>query len=145
MEVSGQLHAQVALSPVPIGQEAGWAPDPVWTMWRGEKSFTARNRTPGRPALRHTDRAFWAHPLLTFLFNLHLILNKYVSAFLTPLNVYRFLFYYMLYRHVYPTIYSKKFLSAFLCFPNISRVCLRIFLPQAQGMPSSLRSSPHPC
>jgi len=21
---------------VPIGQEAGWAPDPVWTRWRGE-------------------------------------------------------------------------------------------------------------
>jgi len=36
MEVSGQLHAPVGLSPgkkilVPIGYEAGWAPEPLWT------------------------------------------------------------------------------------------------------------------
>jgi hypothetical protein len=36
MDISGQLHAQAALSagkepPVPTGQEAGWAPGPVWT------------------------------------------------------------------------------------------------------------------
>jgi hypothetical protein len=35
MEVSGQLHAPAALPsgkepPVPIGYEAGWAPQPVW-------------------------------------------------------------------------------------------------------------------
>jgi hypothetical protein len=35
MEVSGQLHAPAALPPgkeplVPIGQEAGWAPEPFW-------------------------------------------------------------------------------------------------------------------
>jgi hypothetical protein len=38
MEVSGQLHALVALPTgkeplVPIGKEAGWAPEPVWTRW----------------------------------------------------------------------------------------------------------------
>jgi hypothetical protein len=38
MEVSGQLHAPAALPPgkgplVPIGQEAGWAPEPFWTRW----------------------------------------------------------------------------------------------------------------
>jgi len=36
MEVSGQLHAPAALPPgkeplVPIGYEAGWAPEPFWT------------------------------------------------------------------------------------------------------------------
>jgi hypothetical protein len=32
---------------VPIGQEAGWAPEPVWTLWRGEKCLaSAENRTP---------------------------------------------------------------------------------------------------
>jgi hypothetical protein len=36
---SGQLHAAVALPPgkeplVPIGYEAGWAPEPVWTLLR---------------------------------------------------------------------------------------------------------------
>jgi len=35
MEVSGQLYATTALPPgkelpVPIGKEAGWAPEPVW-------------------------------------------------------------------------------------------------------------------
>jgi hypothetical protein len=33
--------------PVPIGQEAGWAPEPVWTQSIEEKSFApAGDRTP---------------------------------------------------------------------------------------------------
>jgi hypothetical protein len=51
--VSGQRHAPAALlspgkgPPVPIVQEAGWAPDPVWTQRLEEKSFApARDRTP---------------------------------------------------------------------------------------------------
>jgi hypothetical protein len=31
MEVSGQLDFPAPLSPKPLGQEAGWAPEPVWT------------------------------------------------------------------------------------------------------------------
>jgi hypothetical protein len=42
MEVSGQFHAPAALPPgkkplVSIVKEAGWAPEPVWTRWLGEK------------------------------------------------------------------------------------------------------------
>jgi len=42
MEVSGQLHAPAALLPeesplIPIGYEAGWASEMVWTQWCGEK------------------------------------------------------------------------------------------------------------
>jgi hypothetical protein len=42
MEVSGQLNALAALipgkeSPVLIGYEAGWTPEQVWKMWRGDK------------------------------------------------------------------------------------------------------------
>jgi hypothetical protein len=42
MEVNGQLHAPAALPPgkealVPIGQEAGWNPEPFWTWWWREK------------------------------------------------------------------------------------------------------------
>jgi hypothetical protein len=42
MEVSGQLHAPAALPPgkeplVPIGWEAGWAPESVRTRYRREK------------------------------------------------------------------------------------------------------------
>jgi hypothetical protein len=51
VEVSGQLHASVALPPgketsIPIGLEVMWAPQPVWTQWIGEKSFApARNHS----------------------------------------------------------------------------------------------------
>jgi hypothetical protein len=43
MEVIGQLHAPAAvpqgkLRAVPIGQEAGWATEPVWTLWSRETS-----------------------------------------------------------------------------------------------------------
>jgi hypothetical protein len=39
MEVSGQLHSPAALlpgkqPPIPIVYEAGWDPEPVWTLWR---------------------------------------------------------------------------------------------------------------
>jgi hypothetical protein len=43
MEMSGQLHAPAALLPgkeplVPIGYEAGWAPEPFWTRGGEEKN-----------------------------------------------------------------------------------------------------------
>jgi hypothetical protein len=51
--VSGQRHDPAALlppgkgPPVPIGQEVGWAPEPVWTQRLQEKFFApAGNRTP---------------------------------------------------------------------------------------------------
>jgi hypothetical protein len=59
MGVSGQHHA-----PVPIGQEAGWAPEPVWTQKIEEKSSSlCRGSNPDRtvvqPVVRlHTD---WAN------------------------------------------------------------------------------------
>ena len=49
--VSCQQHAATALypgkDPIPILQEAGWAPGPVWT---GEKSRSHRDSIPDRPA-----------------------------------------------------------------------------------------------
>jgi hypothetical protein len=45
MGVTGQRHAPAALYPrgkrpqVPIEQEAGWAPEPIWTQRLEEKSF----------------------------------------------------------------------------------------------------------
>jgi hypothetical protein len=65
MELSGQLHASAALLqakefPLPIGQEAGWAPEPVWTMWRKEKSCPYRDSKSDTSAVqpvasRYTD------------------------------------------------------------------------------------------
>jgi hypothetical protein len=67
LEVSRQLHAKAALPPekdlpVPIGQEAGWAPEPVWTTWRRENFWPYRdsNSDPlvSQPvAIRYTDYA----------------------------------------------------------------------------------------
>jgi hypothetical protein len=59
MGVSGQRHAPAALlPPVPIVQEAGWAPEPVWTQRLEEKSFRlCRGSNPDRsvvqPVVRH--------------------------------------------------------------------------------------------
>jgi hypothetical protein len=52
MKVSGQLPALVTLSlgiypTVSIGRGADWTPEPVWTLWRTEKSLAlAGDRTP---------------------------------------------------------------------------------------------------
>jgi hypothetical protein len=48
--------------PVPILQEAGWAPEPVWTQMLEEKYFApAGDRTPVvQPVVRHYTA--WANP-----------------------------------------------------------------------------------
>jgi hypothetical protein len=33
-----------------IGEEAGWAPEPVWTLWRSKKIFPCQESNPGSPA-----------------------------------------------------------------------------------------------
>jgi hypothetical protein len=40
MEVSGQPHAPATLLPVPNGQKAEWAPEPVWTWRQRDKSLS---------------------------------------------------------------------------------------------------------
>jgi hypothetical protein len=46
--MSGQLHALATLPPgkeppVLILYEVGWAPEPVWTIWRSENSWPYRD------------------------------------------------------------------------------------------------------
>jgi hypothetical protein len=56
MGVSGQHHDPAALYPlVPIGQEDGWAPEPVWTQRLEEQSSASvGDRTPVvQPVVRH--------------------------------------------------------------------------------------------
>jgi len=56
MKVSGQLYSTDSLSSgkepsIPIGYEAGWALQPVWTRWRREKNpCPYRESVAGRPA-----------------------------------------------------------------------------------------------
>jgi hypothetical protein len=71
MAVSGQRHAPAALlppgkgPPVPIIQEAGWGPEPVWTQRIEEKSFAPRQGSnPDRPVVQPVVRHYtaWANP-----------------------------------------------------------------------------------
>jgi hypothetical protein len=64
MGVSGQRYVPAAIHPprkgppVPIVQEAGWAPEPVWTHRRYRKILSPlpgiEHRSPGRPARSQT-------------------------------------------------------------------------------------------
>jgi hypothetical protein len=65
MGVCGQCHAPAALylrgkdPPVPIGQEAGWAPEPVWTQRLEEKSFRLnRGSNLDRPVVQPVARHY---------------------------------------------------------------------------------------
>jgi hypothetical protein len=45
LEVRGQLHAPAALPrvvqpAVPIGEEAGWTPESIWTLLRSDRTGT---------------------------------------------------------------------------------------------------------
>jgi hypothetical protein len=51
VEVSGQFHALAILphrkkSPVPIGYEDGWTPEPVWMLWKRKKSLPCQEWNP---------------------------------------------------------------------------------------------------
>jgi hypothetical protein len=53
--------------PVPIGQEAGWAPVPVWTQRLGEKSSASvGDRNLGHPA--RSQSLYWLSYRGSFLF-----------------------------------------------------------------------------
>jgi hypothetical protein len=70
MGESGQRHVPAALlppekgPPVPIVQETGWAPEPVWTQARGKILFPRRGSTPYHPVVQPVVRhhTAWANP-----------------------------------------------------------------------------------
>jgi hypothetical protein len=61
MEVSGRLHALAALprrevAALPLEEEAGWTPEPIWTMWRKNLALPRiRNPTVQPVACYYTD------------------------------------------------------------------------------------------
>jgi hypothetical protein len=67
MGVGGQLHAPAALPPVPIVDEAGWAPGPIWTAAKNlaTTAVAARNVTNTSPRLTVTARTAGATKLTT--------------------------------------------------------------------------------
>jgi hypothetical protein len=89
MGVSGQLHAPAALPPgekppVPIGQEAGWAPEPVSKLWSTEISLApAGNRIPAvQPvARRYTNRAILTSTWMDWTSKINYIMQGKGKAF----------------------------------------------------------------
>jgi hypothetical protein len=69
--------------PVPIVQEAGWAPEPVWTQGVQEKSSASvGDRTPVAQSIvrQYTYRVLQAHTRENVnLFKLMLLLDRYES------------------------------------------------------------------
>jgi hypothetical protein len=62
MGVCGQRHASTALypgkgSPVPTGQEAGWAPEQFWTQRLEEFSFVSAGIELPRPV--YSEILYW--------------------------------------------------------------------------------------
>jgi hypothetical protein len=59
MEVSGQLHDLATLPPLkgplsPTGQEAGWAAEPIWTLWRRGNSLALTGIEPDFSVVQFT-------------------------------------------------------------------------------------------
>jgi hypothetical protein len=68
MAVSGHVHPPAALLPgkealVPIGWEAGWAPEPVWTLWRRKISCPCRESNLGREPIARRNTELERHNL----------------------------------------------------------------------------------
>jgi hypothetical protein len=125
MEVSGQRHAPAALypqrkdPPVPVGQEAGWASELVWTQRLQKKSFAfAGDRTPVfQSVVRHYKRRkirVHLHNVRHFM-NIHLLNTSLTEGRDRVLNI----------RASYPG--SSGFRSwpgDKLSWPRVSMVCL---------------------
>jgi hypothetical protein len=108
MEVMAQSHAPAAFlpgkeSPVPIAEEAGWAPEPAWALWRRGNCFNlAVNRTtiPRSPVPNLVT-------VPTTLFRHIPVLNKLNKVQRMPLVIMN----YTLFSLVYGTV---KFTTAFI-------------------------------
>jgi hypothetical protein len=74
MEISGQLHTPLALparkAPVPILQEAGWTPKPVWATWRRGNSWLYQDSNTDPPVIHRNYRKHWRMLLPFCLFGL---------------------------------------------------------------------------
>jgi hypothetical protein len=101
--MSGQRHAPAALypwgkdPPVPIVQEAGWAPEPVWTQRLEKNSLPPPEiepRSPGRPARSQT---------------------LYCLSYPAPLNYYIL----VIFREQYSL---RRFCLSNVVFPSITRI-----------------------
>jgi hypothetical protein len=67
--VSGQLHVPAALPSgkepaVPIGQEVGWTPQPIWTTWRRENSCPYRDSNSDHSVVQHVASHYTDYAIL---------------------------------------------------------------------------------
>jgi hypothetical protein len=98
LEASGQLHAPAALTPgkeppVPIGEEVGLIPEPVWTTWRRENSWFYRESNSGpsvvQPVASHyTDCAIPGPHIYLYLCKTFPKISYYYSDLSIELLIY---------------------------------------------------------
>jgi hypothetical protein len=90
MKVSGPPHTPAALPlrkgpPVPIGDDTGWTPESVWTLWSREKSLApARNQTPAiQPVTIPTELIplISSHHSVGQLLQLHNSFSNFIQCF----------------------------------------------------------------
>jgi hypothetical protein len=78
--------------PVPIESEAAWAPEPVWKLWRTEKSCSCQDSNPGRsahcPSLYGLSYPDSSHQTISFqiLSNLAFVYQHPIHIYLVVLN-----------------------------------------------------------
>ena len=111
MRVSGQRHASATFTPgkdpVPIVQQAGWAPGPVWTG--AENLASTEIRSPDRPARSHFSNTSWMKTSnIQCRFTKYHTTNKYTNCMSFILN------------HFFRTLFT-----AATCFDSISLIIIR--------------------
>jgi hypothetical protein len=108
--MSGQLHAPAALPPGKESPETGWAPEPVWTTWRNEYSWSYRDSNSDllvvqHVANRYTDYATTGYN--KFLPQLYLVLFKRLS---------------ILFRHLLRVFSYKSYVGSEVCYSQMDFV-----------------------
>jgi hypothetical protein len=81
LEVSGQIHAPAALPlgkepPVPIGEEGGWATEPVWTTWRRQNCWSYRDSNSD-PSVGQSIASSYTDYAIQYQRNLQYCLHNY--------------------------------------------------------------------
>ena len=113
MRVGGERHAPAAL-PVPIVQEAGWAPGPVWTG--AENLASTGTRSPDRPA-RSESLYRLSYPGPPYIYTcihtyIHIYIHTYVRTYIhTYIHIYI-----QTYIHIYTSNHNRSsHISSRLC------------------------------
>jgi hypothetical protein len=83
--VSGQLHTPASLppgkeAPVPIGEEAGWASEPVRTTWRRKNSWPYRDSNSDPSVIQPVASCYTDYAIPAPLYTIYVRINTRTPA-----------------------------------------------------------------